>query len=318
MSNRISKLHSTMLHSSVWRENDQTRLVWVTLLMLKDRHGVVEASIGGLADAAKVSVPDAQRALQSFLAPDPDSKSKNDEGRRIREIDGGWLVINHEKYAAAKDEEEAIIRRAILTRERQRKCREKKGAGKSSPVTDVTLRHAPSREKRDTKPLVTENPAQPTLFPAEPPAPAETPESKAERAREKRYPTTGPAKRIAALFRRRLTTAWDPEEVKTFKAIGPIDLADLDVIEAYYARERAKGDGDNGGKHRRDLKTFLNNFTTELDRARVAMPARSTAPDVDPAGWREFLAGIQRPHEAYRYAPGFLKTQFGKNAPRET
>lgn len=32
----------------------------------------------------------------------------------------------------------------------------------------------------------------------------------------------------------------------------------------------------------------------------------------DPAGWREFLAGIKRPYEAYRYAPGFLKGQFGK------
>lgn len=309
----VTTIPASMLQSSIWREDPAVCKVWMTMLMLKDEKGIVEASVGGLADASRVSVEDAQRALQSFLAPDPDSKSKNDEGRRIREVPRGWLVINHEQYAGLKDEAGAFARAKVKTRERQQRHREKKSAGGGEPVTNVTLRHACNVTTVTSKPPATEETAQPSLFPTDQ-APAATVVAKAEKARAKRLPTTEPAKRMAALFRRRLTTPWSQEEIDTFRKLGEIDPGDLDVIEAYYARERAKGDDrESGGHHRRDLKTFLNNFTTELDRARLSVPAKNGHPsDVDPAGWREFLTGLKQPYQQYRYAPGFLKTQFSK------
>lgn len=301
-----------MLDSSIWRQDATVCKVWMTLLLMKDQRGRVEASVGGLADRSKVTVEEAERALKSFLSPDPDSKSKNDEGRRIREVEGGWLLINHEKYAVAKDEEEAVIRKAILTRERQRKCREKKASKKVSPVTDVTLGHARSRERRDTERVPTEETAQPALFALEPERPAETPASNAEKARSKRLPESDAAKRLATLFRRRHTTPWTKDEIAAFLAIGPIDPDDLTVIEAYYARERAKGDHrDTGGVHRRDLKTFLNNYAGELDRARLSAPPRKNPTHEEPPGWPAFVASIGRPEfKTYREAPGFLQKDF--------
>lgn len=83
---------------------------------------------------------------------------------------------------------------------------------------------------------------------------------------EKNVPTTRTAQRIATLFNRRLTTPWSVAEIKSFKACGNVTDAELELIEKYYASERAKGEL---GIHRRDLCTFLNNWRGELDRARA-------------------------------------------------
>ena len=82
---------------------------------------------------------------------------------------------------------------------------------------------------------------------------------------EKNVPTTRTAQRIATLFNRRLTTPWSVKEIKAFKSCGHIADAELELVEKYYASERAKGDN---GFHRRVLETFLNNWRGELDKAR--------------------------------------------------
>lgn len=75
------------------------------MLAMADRHGRVWASIPGLANRARVPVEDCRTALDSFLGPDRDSRTKTNEGRRIEAIDGGWRLLNHEKYRAIRDEE---------------------------------------------------------------------------------------------------------------------------------------------------------------------------------------------------------------------
>ena len=76
------------------------------MLAMADKHGRVFASIPGLAKDAVVSIEAARQAIALFLAPDPDSRTKTHEGRRIEEIDGGWRLLNHAKYRAIRDEED--------------------------------------------------------------------------------------------------------------------------------------------------------------------------------------------------------------------
>lgn len=92
------KLYGSILTSSVWQEPMATRLVWITMLTLADKRGYVNASIPGLANLARVDIADCMKALDTLMMPDPFSRSKNDDGRRIEEVDGGWRLINHEKY----------------------------------------------------------------------------------------------------------------------------------------------------------------------------------------------------------------------------
>jgi hypothetical protein len=75
------------------------------MLAMADKHGRVWGSIPGLANRARIDVEACRGAIASFLSPDADSRTKEYEGRRIEEIDGGWRLLNHAKYRAIQDEE---------------------------------------------------------------------------------------------------------------------------------------------------------------------------------------------------------------------
>lgn len=101
----FTKLFGSIITSTVWQEPDATRLVWITLLAEADQRGQVFASVPGLAHIARVSLPDCQKALDTFLAPDPYSRTEDHEGRRIEKIDGGWQLLNHAKYRGLLSQE---------------------------------------------------------------------------------------------------------------------------------------------------------------------------------------------------------------------
>jgi hypothetical protein len=93
-----TKLFNSIVTSSIWSEDDKTRILWVTLLALADRSGMVEAAIPGLANAARISVKDCEDALRKFESPDPYSRSTEHEGRRLKKVNGGWILLNHALY----------------------------------------------------------------------------------------------------------------------------------------------------------------------------------------------------------------------------
>jgi len=101
-----TKLFNSILASTIWREDDKTRIVWITLLAMADKHGVAECSVPGLADMARVDVADCRVAIAKLQAPDPDSRSIDNEGRRIAPTDGGFQILNHAKYRAKMNSDE--------------------------------------------------------------------------------------------------------------------------------------------------------------------------------------------------------------------
>ena len=138
----FTKLFSSIITSTVWMEDDQTRLVWITMLALADKNGEVQGSVPGLARIAAVPVDACRAALTLFLSPDPDSRTKDDEGRRIEEIDGGWLLLNHAKYRKMASKEEQIEKATARTR-RYRAKRDRNAL--STPVHDI-----PTEAEADT------------------------------------------------------------------------------------------------------------------------------------------------------------------------
>jgi hypothetical protein len=70
MDGSYAKLHTSILDSSIWHcESKETRLVWITMLAMKDSQGRVFASVIGLADRAKVTLGECQSALERLSAP---------------------------------------------------------------------------------------------------------------------------------------------------------------------------------------------------------------------------------------------------------
>lgn len=104
-----TKLFNSIVTSTLWMEDDRTRIVWITMLAIADKNGEIQASVPGLARLAAVPLDDCRAAITKFLSPDLDSRTKDDQGRRIEEIDGGWALLNFRKYRemASKEESQA-------------------------------------------------------------------------------------------------------------------------------------------------------------------------------------------------------------------
>ena len=124
MSITFTKLFSSITASTIWCEPERTRLVWITMLAMADRKGRIWASMPGLAHMARVPEPDCQIALDTLLAPDRHSRTKEHDGRRIAEIDGGWQLLNYIKFREMRDEESVreIKRRYMQQKRAQAKA----------------------------------------------------------------------------------------------------------------------------------------------------------------------------------------------------
>lgn len=98
MDTQFAKLVSGIVHSSIWEYAPEVRCVWVAMLATKDKDGFVRGTLQSLSRLANVSVEHTEEALALFLAPDPESRTTDHEGRRIEEVPGGWFVLNHNLY----------------------------------------------------------------------------------------------------------------------------------------------------------------------------------------------------------------------------
>ena len=127
----FTKLDSGIINSSLWNEPPETRVLWITILAMSDENGFVSSSRSGLQRAANLSQERFEEALTTLESPDLDSRSSENDGRRIDKIDGGWVITNFAKYRARTE----VIKEQ--TRERVRKFREKDNVTQCN-VTNVT------------------------------------------------------------------------------------------------------------------------------------------------------------------------------------
>jgi len=240
------------------------------MLAMSDQNGEVHASIPGLARIAGIDIASTEKAIQAFLSPDPYSRTPDNEGRRVAKIDGGWELLNHAKYRLmASKEDSKASSAARVKRHRDRKAeaeaKRKAEAERNATVTDcnasVTVGRDIAEAEADTKAEIRIPP---------------NPQGGKERE-SKNLPKSPEAIRISQLYGRRLTTKWSDKEIRAFKAIGPINADDLDLVCAYTESEKAKGEN---GRQRRDLLTFLNNFTGEVDRAKAAPSKTPKQPQI--------------------------------------
>lgn len=162
MSDTYTKLFSSITESTVWGEPYSTRIVWVAMLAMADARGNVYGAVPGLARRANVTLPEAEAALLSFLSPDPYSRTKTDDGRRIEEIDGGWRLINHAKYGAVRDAEERKEYKRQWDRENRPSGHKRKSDSSptavrqdpTNPTEPTPLTPTPTLDKAKAKALV--------------------------------------------------------------------------------------------------------------------------------------------------------------------
>lgn len=152
MSDVYHKLFSSIVTSTVWQEALPTKVVWVTMLALKRRDGNVYGSVPGLANIAGVSMDECVEALKRLSAPDPWSRTKDNEGRRIAEVDGGWAILNAKKFDQIRSDDEKRERMKNYMRERRAAAAELK-AEPLAPVNPVngSIPNSSSSSSKDQK-----------------------------------------------------------------------------------------------------------------------------------------------------------------------
>ena len=116
------KLFSSLLDSTMWTQPPHVLRLWITVLLLADKDGYFDMPVPALARRAGVTYQECQEALAILEGPDPESRSKDEEGRRIiREADDGptWKIVNYIRYRQLRHAED----RRAYNRERQREYR---------------------------------------------------------------------------------------------------------------------------------------------------------------------------------------------------
>lgn len=136
--NSWTPLWSSIVDSSVWCESKDVKILWITFLAKKDRNGFVPASIPGMAKAAGLTIPECQKALHVLESPDKLSSSQEHEGRRIRKVERGWIILNHFTYRELISKEA----RKDYNRLKQREYRERvKADGKALHAASKLKEH---------------------------------------------------------------------------------------------------------------------------------------------------------------------------------
>ena len=121
----FAKVFAQIFDSSI-ADNWQVRHVFEDLLKLADINGVVDMTHEAIARRTNVPLDVVTKAIQDLEQPDPKSRSKAEEGRRIVHLDKhrnwGWVIVNYQQYRQIASEEQ---RRAKGT-ERVRRLRAKR------------------------------------------------------------------------------------------------------------------------------------------------------------------------------------------------
>ena len=301
-----TKLFNSLLTSTIWTEDNETRIVWITMLAMADKHGEIHGSIPGLARQSGVSIEAVEKALEKFLAPDPYSRSEEDEGRRIEEIAGGWSLINHAKYrklASKEDEKEKAAERKRRQRERDREKKSPPG-----PSRYVTPRHGEVTQERD----IAEAEADTEADSKGDPKPKKTPPSphrgKCEggdlhdtlaKPRPNGSPTPEEAKRLK-LPNEVLDFLWEnaPEKArrrsskaKIKQAWAKIQASERPDFETITRAFKAWTQCDDWTKHRGEYVTGLHRWINEQKWESPPETRSATAPPKKiiegPLGWKE-------------------------------
>jgi hypothetical protein len=145
-----TKLFSSIVTSSVWCESHTTVRVWVAMLAQADADGVVEGSVPGFANLAHVTVDEMRAAVATLSSPDPDSRTPDNEGRRIERIEGGWRVLNYARYRQRAQEKEGSKAPAMRAYRARRKAEQEQAAAGNALPPEVTSYPEERRERRDT------------------------------------------------------------------------------------------------------------------------------------------------------------------------
>ena len=246
------------LHEGLCSCPDFTRLLAIALLNWADDHGYFMAHPSLLRGSLFPFLEDSKMipgSLQDLSRVGWIELGTDNQGRPIGRI------VNFSKHQRVDKPKDSLIKDLCTFRD----------ASTTHPrfVQDVSQEEGKgtgNREQGKEVPPTPKGDGEGDLFSGDvaPPAPASL---SAPKKKPSPLPTSPEAKAIADIVHRRHDTAWSDVEIRYFKRLHPINLDDLATLAAYYGAHWPPHRDKNVLRH--DLKTLLNNWQGEVDRASV-------------------------------------------------
>lgn len=94
----FTKLDSGIVQSSIMQEDPEVFKAWIVFLAVCDPDGVSRVSPVYISSICHFSIERTMEIIRLLESPDPLSRSINDDGKRIERVDGGYRIINYQKY----------------------------------------------------------------------------------------------------------------------------------------------------------------------------------------------------------------------------
>jgi hypothetical protein len=139
----FAKIFGQIFDSSI-AEDYNCRRMFMDLLVLADEDGVIDMTYEAIARRTNVPIEDVRKYIEQLCQPDPLSRSKLEEGKRLKILDSnrdwGWVVVNYHHYRNLRDRE--TLRKYFRDQMRKSRAKRKKDNGvKDISLTDLTTFH---------------------------------------------------------------------------------------------------------------------------------------------------------------------------------
>ena len=140
------KLFTQILDSSI-ADDRRLRHFFTDLLLCADCKGFIIMTPSAIARRIGATLEEVQWGIEELQKPDHNSKTKNDQGRRIEplgEAGYGWRIINYEMYRALKDADQM----RETTRNRVARYRQKKENVTHGNACNADVTHGNDSQKQ--------------------------------------------------------------------------------------------------------------------------------------------------------------------------
>ena len=285
-----NKIFTKILDSSIWLEPTTTRLVWLTFIAAMDEEGFVQfASVANLAHRARVSIEEAQSAVDCLESEDTNSSDPENGGRRAERVPGGWMILNAGKY---RD----MVTRAVVqeqTRLRVAKHRKEKKGPCNAQVTHTNAPVTQSDTDTDSRS-----------------------DSKAKGEPSERGTAFADWFKTLLPENQKLEKSWRKNWARCYDEL--IDLDKRSPAEIAKVCQWARADGFwaknflSPTKLRKSNKDGVNYFDVLSSNLAPAKSPLTSLPTLsaNPEGWIEYLDRRKAPHAPYATARGWMKEEF--------
>jgi len=102
-------------------------LVFTNLIACADRHGYADKHWRAIAEEVGLTVDEVRNAIAYLEAPDPESRSTDEDGARIVKIQEtrgwGWKIVNYTKYREIRNDEDRRVQVAAAVKRHRDKVK---------------------------------------------------------------------------------------------------------------------------------------------------------------------------------------------------